>query len=218
MLLSNRYKFLFVHIAKTGGTSVRASLDALRWSDPLYYLQFICSRLSHFTGHRLGSKFPRHAKIIAAKEMLPQNVFDNLFKFTFVRNPWDLQVSSYHHIKREAPQLMTEIPDFASFIKWKFSPEREREYYFDTSMQLQSDYLIDLHNNLLVDFIGRYENLQDDYDHVCRQIGIKPRALPHKRKARDRDDFRKYYDDESAEAVARHYRADIEHLGYTFDG
>ena len=45
MLLSIKYNFLFVHIAKTGGTSVRAALQPLRWRDPWYYPQFLCSRL-----------------------------------------------------------------------------------------------------------------------------------------------------------------------------
>ena len=106
MILSNRYNFLYVHIAKTGGTSVRAALKSLQWKDPYYLAQFICSRLSHLTGHRIAAKLPRHAKIIAAQEMLPHEFFDGLFKFAFVRNPWDLQVSSYHHLKRERPHLL----------------------------------------------------------------------------------------------------------------
>ncbi|HHL45924.1 MAG TPA: sulfotransferase [Gammaproteobacteria bacterium] len=217
MLLSNRYNFLFVHIAKTGGTSVRAALEPLRWRDPLYIPQFICSRLSHLTGHRIGSKFPRHARIIAAREMLPQELFDRLFKFAFVRNPWDLQVSSYHHIRRERPHLMEGIDDFPSFIRWKLDPERPYQYHIDTSIQLQSDYLIDLHGNLLTDFIGKYENLQQDFDEVCRRIGIAPRQLPHKRQATDRNDYRKYYDDNHAEMVANHFKTDIELFGYRFD-
>ncbi len=217
MLLSNRYNFLFVHIAKTGGTSVRAALEPLRWRDPFYLPQFICSRLSHLTGHRIGSKFPRHARIIAAQEMLPRELFERLFKFAFVRNPWDLQVSSFHHIRRERPHLMEGITDFPAFIRWKLDPERPYQYHIDTSIQLQSDYLIDLKGNLLVDFIGKYENLQEDFEEVCRRIGVLPRVLPHKRKATDRDDYRKYYDDTTAEMVANHFHTDIKMFGYTFD-
>lgn len=217
MLLSNRYNFLFVHIAKTGGTSVRAALNPLRWRDPMYLPQFICSKLSHLTGHRLGSKFPRHAHIIAAQEMLPTEYFNGLFKFAFVRNPWDLQVSSYHHIRRERPQVMAHIKDFPDFIRWKLDPERPYQYHVDTSIQLQSDYLIDLHGKLLTDFIGHYENLQEDFDTVCRHIGVAQRPLPHKRQAKTRQDYRSYYDDETAERVAEFFKADIEALGYRFD-
>jgi hypothetical protein len=218
MLLSIKHKFLFVHIAKTGGTSVRTSLQALRWCDPWYLPMFLCSRFSHLSGHRIGSKFPRHSKIIAAKEMLPAEFFDSLFKFAFVRNPWDLQVSSFHHIKRERPQYLFGHEDFDSFMKFKFDPEREYQFHIDTSLQLQSDYLIDLHGNLIVDFIGKYESLQEDFAKACRSIGLKNRALPHKREAKDRKkDYRSYYSDETAELVAQHFAQDIQLLDYQFD-
>jgi len=218
MLLSNKYQFLFVHIAKTGGTSVRAALNKLRWRDPYYPMMFLCHRFSHLTGHKLGTKFPRHSKIIAAKEMLPEALFTNLFKFSFVRNPWDLQVSSFHHIKRERPQVMNGINDFNEFMRWKFDPDRPYQYHIDTSLELQTDYLVDLHGNKLVDFIGRTEQLQQDFDFACEKIGINKIALPQKRKAMDRkNDYRSYYTDEVAALVAEHFTKDIEMLSYRFD-
>ena len=217
MLLSVKYNFLFVHIAKTGGTSVRAALAPLRWRDPLFVPQFIASRLSHMTGHRIASKLPRHSKIIAAKEMLPHELFDKLFKFAFVRNPWDLQVSSWHHLRRERPLLVENIPDFPAFIRWKLDTERPYQYHIDTSIELQTDYLKDLDGDIIVDFIGKYENLVDDYEEACRRIGIKAPQLPHKRQAKDRTDYRSYYDDGTALLVAEYFKPDIEALGYSFE-
>jgi Sulfotransferase family len=217
MLLSYKYKFLFVHIAKTGGTSVRAALEKEKWKDPYRILLFICSRFSHLTKHRLGVKFPRHSKIIAAKEMLPHDLFEELFKFAFVRNPWDLQVSSYHHIRRERPHLIEHITTFPEFIQWKLDPDRPYQYHIDTSIELQTDYLKDLSGKIIVDFIGRYEQLQEDFDHVCEQTGMKKRQLPHRRQAKDRQDFRQYYDDKTVERVADYFKTDIERLGYTFE-
>jgi len=218
MLLSIRYKFLFVHIAKTGGTSVRAALQPLRWRDPWYYAQFVCSRLSHASGHRIGSKFPRHARIIAAQEMLPEEFFGELFKFAIVRNPWDLQVSSYHHIRRERPHLIAHLDNFDQFIRWKLDPERPFQYHVDTSIQSQLDYLVDLQDKLLVDFVGRYESLHDDFAHICNVLGLKKLQLPHKREARDRNkDYRSYYSDELAELVQDFFARDISVLGYRFE-
>jgi len=217
MLLSVKYNFLFVHIAKTGGTSVRAALAPLRWRDPMYIPQFIASRLSHATGHRIASKLPRHARIIAAKEMLPQELFEKLFKFAFVRNPWDLQVSSWHHLRRERPHLVEHLSDFESFIRWKLDPERPYQYHIDTSIERQTDYLKDLDGTILVDFIGKYENLEADYEEACRRIGIKPPRLPHKRQAKDRTDYHSYYDSETAQLIADYFSEDIRTFDYSFD-
>jgi hypothetical protein len=218
MLLSPRHRFLFVHIAKTGGTSVRAALQRGRWTDPWYWPMSLCSRFSHLSGHRIGTKLPRHAKVIAAKELLPRDYFDELFKFAFVRNPWDLQVSSFHHIRRERPQYLGGHDDFAAFLRWKLDPDRPYQYHVDTSIELQSDYLIDLRGTIIVDFIGRYERLHDDFAEACQRIGIHAPALPHRRQATDRSrDYRRYYDDTTAELVAVHFARDIDLLGYSFD-
>jgi len=218
MLLSPKHQFLFIHIAKTGGTSVRAALARGRWGDPWYWPMFLCSRFSHLSGHRIGTKLPRHAKVIAAKELLPREVFAALFKFAFVRNPWDLQVSSYHHIRRERPQHLGGHRDFESFLRWKLNPERPPQYHLDTSIELQTDYLIDLRGQLIVDYIGRYERLEKDFAEICARIGIVAPRLPHRRQANDRSaDYRRYYTDETAELIQRHFAADIERLGYRFD-
>ncbi|MFP5304974.1 MAG: sulfotransferase family 2 domain-containing protein [Gammaproteobacteria bacterium] len=218
MILSNRYNFLYVHIAKTGGTSVRAALRRLQWKDPYYLAQFICSRLSHLTGHRIAAKLPRHAKIVCAQEMLPKDFFDGLFKFAFVRNPWDLQVSSYHHLKRERPHLLEGHETFEAFTRWKLDPQRPYQYHLDTAITPQTDYLIDLNGNVLTNYLGRYERLHEDFDHICRTIGVPTPELPHKRQATDRSkDYRSYYSDDLAELVGRHFARDVEVLGYCFD-
>lgn len=218
MLLNIKYKFLFVHIAKTGGTSIRQALQEYRWKDTYWIPQYLCSRLSALTGHRIGAKFPRHAKLIAAQEMLPRELFCSLFKFAFVRNPWDLQVSSYHHIRRERPQLLNGIEDFESFLRWKLDAKRPPQYHADMSTEIQTDYLIDLHGTHLIDFIGRYEFLQEDFHLACNKTGLPPIPLPHVRQAQDRrKDYRSYYNDRTSQWVADHYRVDIDQFGYRFE-
>src|SRR5690625_4132705 len=219
MLLSLKHNFLFIHTAKTGGTSVRAALSRYRYQGRYGLAMFLSDKLDQLTGHRIGAKFPRHAKAIAAREMLPRDLYDQLFKFAFVRNPWDLQVSSFHHIRRERPHLMGQYSeDFEGFLRWKLDPERPYQYHIDTSIELQSDYMVDLQGQLIVDLIGKYESLADDYARICAQIGIPAKALPHKRKSQDRKrDFRSYYNDETAELVAHRFERDITLFGYTFD-
>ncbi len=215
MLISYKYKFLFVHIAKTGGTSIRAALAPLLWQDGVSSLRWFCHRLSHATGHRLGSKFPRHAKAIAALEMLPRETFFSLYRFAFVRNPWDLQVSSYHHLQRERPALVGERT-FKEFLAWKLSASRPYQYHLDTAITLQCHYLYDLDGKILVNKIGRYEKLTDDFAEICAQLGIPMPKLPHHRQAKDRQDYRGYYDAESRAWVADFFKEDIEKLDYSF--
>ena len=216
MLLSLRYQFLFVHIPKTGGTSIRAALRRYKWRDPYRIPLFFLSRLSSATGHRLACKLPRHAKAIAAYEMLPRDLYQNLFKFAFVRNPWDLQVSSFHHIRRERPHLLEGAQDFESFLRMKLSRGRDYVYHFDVSIEPQSDYIVDMHRNLIVDLVGRYENFTSDFEEACERIGIPCPRLPHRRQATDRSDYRQYYNDATAQLIADHFKSDIEMFGYCF--
>ncbi len=220
MLISLKYKFLFIHIAKTGGTSIRSALQRYRWRDTGCWWASLCNRISSLWGHRIGVKIPRHAKTIAAKEMLPKETFDSLFKFAFVRNPWDLQVSSWHHIKRERAHIIPDtVKTFEDFILWKADKEnRPYHYIIDTSMEYQTDYLVDLHRRPIVNFVGRYETLNRDFKRICSIIEINPPVLPHKRQAKDRKkDYRSYYTDRLAEIVGELFEIDISFLGYSFD-
>jgi len=219
MLISYRKNFLFVHIAKTGGTSIRAALRPYRWGGWYTVPLWLASQVNQLTRprHKLGLKFPRHAKAIAAQEMLPEPVYRALFKFAIVRNPWDLQVSSWHHIRREKPEVISGVNSFADFLRLKFDPDRSYDYMLDTSAELQHEYIVDLQGRVIVDFIGRYEQLEADFAHICGRIGIATPNLPHLRRATERDDYRRYYTDDLAELVARHYQRDLAVLGYTFD-
>ena len=120
---------------------------------------------------------------------MPREYFQQLFKFAFVRNPWDLQVSSYHHLRRERPHLLAEHSEFGDFLRWKLNPGRPYQFHIDTSLECQSDYVTDLRGELIVDYIGRYETLHEDFAEICQRIGIGPVTLPHKRRAKDRDEL-----------------------------
>ena len=64
--------------------------------------------------------------------------------------------------------------------------------------------------------VGRYESLQTDFDTCCQRIGIPTIALPHRRQANDRAEYRQYYDQETQALVAEHFAVDVETFGYVF--
>jgi hypothetical protein len=71
--------------------------------------------------------------------------------------------------------------------------------------------------SLLVDQIGRVEEMQGSYDAICARIGIASRPLDRVNSGR-RDDYRRYYDQALIEGVAARYAQDLDVFGYTFEG
>jgi hypothetical protein len=95
---------------------------------------------------------------------------------------------------------------FEGYIEWRVAND----------VHFQKDFVTDESGNLIVDFIGRFENLTEDFARVCRRIGISAQ-LPHRNKS-GRGDYRGQYSDRTAQMIADAFRDDIEFFGYDFDG
>ena len=161
------YPFLFLHIPKTGGTSVRTALG-------------------------MGTR-PNHVRALWLWQECPE-AFDK-FSFAFVRNPWDRMLSYFYYQRGN---------------DWE-TPDR-----FDrVEMVQQVDFIMDEAGKPLVDFIGRFENLAEDFATICGKIGIETPPLPHLNRSPHRH-YRECYDDEAIEFVTDNFADDIAHFGYTF--
>jgi hypothetical protein len=218
VFLSPRHKILFVHIAKTGGTSIRAALNRLHWTDPYAWGIRAANIVTRATGYKIGAKFPRHARAVAAWENISEPFWSELFKFVFVRNPWDRQVSSWHHLQRMPNAPTGQLADFEAFLRHRRDPDRSFVWEFEIFSAPQSQYMLDMEGNLIVDFVGRFERLHEDFEEVCRRGGTSRIHLPHRRRSGKRQrDYRTYYDDVTAELVADLYAEDIQRFGYSFD-
>lgn len=207
MLISYHKKFLFVHIFKTAGTSITDSLARFCYrpdsTRPSNWMAFFSTNWTKI--HRKPIK--KHATATEIRDSLDREIFNSVFKFTFVRNPWDWQVSLYHYIL-ENPENhgYEETMKMGSFRNFVFS--REKLTFTQTSC------LVDESGNLLVDFVGKFENLDQDFQSICHKVGISA-SLPHINKSK-RTDYQDYYDAETRDLTARLYAEDIERFGYTF--
>ena len=103
MPLSHKYKCLFIHIPRTGGTSFRQMLNIDEEVGNLEYLNTmglmpVQNNQSHLPSHtkpRVLHKEHLCLKHMAQLNLISKEVFDNYYKFAFVRNPWDKVVSEY---------------------------------------------------------------------------------------------------------------------------
>ncbi|MGA1130465.1 MAG: sulfotransferase family 2 domain-containing protein, partial [Chthoniobacterales bacterium] len=161
-------------------------------------------------------EFSEHAPAEKARRCLPPSVYAGLCKFAFVRNPWDRLVSRHAYLlrKKEHPhsQTVKELGGFDGYLQWELAHTGR-----PGGMRHQADYVLDPAGNLIVDFIGYFERLEEDFASVCRRIGVAA-SLPASEKRGPGRDYRSFYSEETREMVARAYARDIALFGYTFDG
>ncbi len=204
MVISHGQKFIFVHNYKVAGTSVREALQVYTIPPKESYANWIGQKL-----HLLpqSSDFPDHISSSQLKARLAPKYFDNYFKFSFVRNPWDWQVSLYHFARQYEQHHQRELTlkmSFEEYIHWRVTEDKH----------LQKEFMYDAQGNCLVDYIGKMENIDEDFKQITQRIGINA-TLPHSNKSKHKP-YQDYYNDETRNLVAEHFKEDIELFGYTF--
>lgn len=219
MLISNTHRFIFFHIAKTGGISVRKALEPY-YQEPekfrIHRPPVTTSNGQPNPLYEVWESLLLHATAKDTQKELPDEVFNNYYKFAFVRNPWDWQVSMYHFILREKThirhELVRSMEGFEAFLEWVIATPKP---YPKGGLKHQHEAITDTEGNLLMDFVGRYETLNQDFQNVCQRLGIQT-SLPHLNKTNHRD-YRSYYNDRTRNLVAEHFEADIALFAYRFE-
>lgn len=203
-ILSKKYRFIFVHIPKTGGTSI---------ADPDYSQGGRGALIDCLGKDDIMQQ--GHVRAAGLRDRIGED-WNHFFKFTFVRNPWDRLVSLYHYFLQDAEKRASDLGrriaqclDFASFCR------QLDELNLDPHFDQQVSYMIDYEGDLIIDYIARFEALEAEYRKICVHLGIPARELPHYRRS-EHCDYRSYYDDECREIVLKKYRDDIKLLQYEF--
>jgi hypothetical protein len=143
-------------------------------------------------------------------KMFNNKKHEEYFKFVFVRNPWDRLVSCYHD-KVLKKKLFKKCwnKDFKYFVNYVKKQNLETA---DRHIRLQSS----LFPVNAVDFIGRFENFENDFQYVGKKIGLPESKLPHYNITKHKH-YSEYYDDETRAIVAEMYADDIKNFGYQFN-
>jgi hypothetical protein len=213
MLLSYSQAFLFIHIDKVAGSSIQLALQPFASQQKKRVLRRRLVRLGAL--NRFGNlyralEFPEHVTARTVQKCLPPMLYGAMFKFAFVRNPWDRLVSRYafllNTVGHPEHARVKGMTSFEQYIRWEIRRGK----------MFQHNYVADGRGRLILDFIGYYERLERDFAAVCARLGVQV-TLPHNNRT-NHGDYRSYYTWVTRELVARHFGRDAEFFGYDFDG
>jgi hypothetical protein len=193
-MVSHKHKFIFIHIPKTGGTSVQKTL-----------MNNANIKRADFTKHEHLHR-DLLSKTTFGHEALPHKL-KSYFSFCFVRNPWEKIVSQYHFNRHWFGMQNYKFDEYVFAFKRGRRVSAKNPYFLP--------WITDEKGNVIVDFIGRYENIQEDFNTICDKIGIPQQQLPHKNKTKHKH-YTEYYEDETRQIVAQKYAKDIDYFGYEF--
>lgn len=194
-----RTNSIFVHIPKAAGVSVARAL--------------------------YGNLGFGHRKLRDYQEIFRPAVFERMFKFTIVRNPFDRLHSAYVFLNnggwgREDEafrvNVLSRYPDFQTFVLEGLQEERVLRYYHF----IPQDVFLETANGPLadIDFVGRLESLPQDFEKIRQRVN--PQAqLKHENRSvgREPGDFRRHYTSEMVDVVNRVYGRSLALLDYSFD-
>lgn len=192
MVGSSNKKFIFFHLYKVAGTSIRGAFNK--------YQEF--------------NKLPSHInpKEFRNKGYKMKMLYDEYFTFSFVRNPWDWQVSLYHYMLQTPyhfqHQIIKNMKSFDEYIDWRVNEDFSTQYSFLSENG-------DNKSEITLDFVGKFETINDDFNFVKKHLGLDG-DLPHSNKS-NRSFYKEYYTETSRKMIEEAAKKDIEFFGYDYD-
>lgn len=207
MLISKEYQFIFIHIYKNAGTSITNALRPFAASQWKNQVSRILNRF-HISTQFGPQPFPDHSTALDLIKAMGKENFKSYFSFAIVRNPWDWQVSLYKYMLKNTAhhqhELAKSFGSFDNYIKWRCAEE----------VRFQKDFIYSEDGELLVDYVGKFETIDADFQKICSQIGISA-SLP-KLNVSNSKPYRDYYTKETEELVRKTFHTDITLFKYDF--
>ena len=210
MLISRKHNFLFVHVYKNGGMSVSKALSPFAVNKYQRETVRVLKQLNLPCPKNWDpNPFDTHVTASDLVTVMGQAEFNSFFSFAFVRNPWDWLVSIYCYVLKKPDHRLHDhfisLGSFENYIGWQC----------EDGLPTQKEFLFSQDDQQLVSFLGRFENLEQDFKTVCTQIGVSA-ELPKLNVSRQSRSFKEYYDERLVEMVREKYQSDIDLFDYQF--
>ena len=208
MIISHKFKFIFIQVPKTASTSLKIALGSLCGNDDIMTSD---SANVLNQGKKIGftprnnEGFRKHDGARFIKKKVSAEVWNHYFKFVFERNPYDKMVSKYSMLFKSGDYQ----EDFKQFCIDCVKGTQD----FPVGYKLYT-----INDEIAVDYIGKYESLTNDFNFICKKLGISYQGdLPKLRadKRLDKKHFSKFYDFETKEIVKNHYQKEIKMFDYS---
>ncbi|MGL4310484.1 MAG: sulfotransferase family 2 domain-containing protein [Paracoccaceae bacterium] len=216
MIISVGRRYIFVHIPKTGGTSLALALEARAMKDDILIgdTPKARARAGRWKGKPARGRVWKHSKLADVEGLVPSEIIDTAFVVTLVRNPWDRMVSYYHWLRGQRfahPAVaLAKTVDFTGFV-----------LHPDTAASIAANpydsYCRDSAGRDRATLYARLENLDADLAPFWAHLGFSLSPLPRTNASGRAKDWRSFYTPDTAEALARMAEADIARFGYGFD-
>jgi hypothetical protein len=227
MPISHGKRFVFIHIPKTAGSSMLQALhdDDAQWDfiNINVWPRFfgvphgitLFRELREFSPLNTIARYrEQHLPARILRRLVPEDVWASYFKFAFVRNPWDLVVSSYAYMRamlEQQPDAMAEEIDTTFIVSGVDFENYVRARPYFTAQPGILPYITDASGTLMVDFVGRFERADEDMALIAERLGFTMEPLPRINVA-PRRPYQDYYTLFTRDLVAR----EIEMFGYEF--